>query len=61
MADCKPVQTPMEPGSQLVKNTGPIIPESIIKGTCVLFMSIVSSMMYAMLGTYPDLAYAVGM
>ena len=44
----------------MVKNTGPIVPESIIKGTCVLFMSVVGSLMYAMLGTYPNLAYTVG-
>lgn len=57
MADCKPVRTPLAPGTHLVRNTAPredADPEFISR-----YRSIVGSLMYAMLGTRPDLAYTV--
>lgn len=55
MHDCKPVKTPVEPGSHLVKGTE--------KDTAVdreLYQSLVGSLMYLATCTRPDIAYAVG-
>ena len=56
MSDCKPVDTPMDPKSQPQPappgyESGPILRKQ--------YQSAVGSLMYAMLGTRPDIAYAV--
>ena len=63
MSTCKPVWTPMAHNSQL-SMTDPeddrIIPEQVIEGRQVSYLTIIGSLMYLMLGTRPDIAYAVG-
>ena len=53
MTECKPVATPAEPSVKLTKNTGST-------NSNVPYMSAVGSLMYAMVGTRPDIAFAVG-
>ncbi|KIK72109.1 hypothetical protein PAXRUDRAFT_22391 [Paxillus rubicundulus Ve08.2h10] len=38
-----------------------ILPEMVIEGWKVSYLTVISSLMYLMLGTCPDIAYAVGM
>lgn len=52
MAGCKTVATPMEVGLELVKNKDPVVNEP--------YREAVGSLMYLMVGTRPDLAFAVG-
>lgn len=55
MTDCKAVSTPIVPGTHLYK-------EEILKASpkdLVLYQSMVGSLMYAMVETRPDIAYAV--
>ena len=63
MSTCKHVWAPMAHNSQL-SVTDPeddrIIPEQIIEGCQVSYLTIIGSLMYLMLGTRPDIAYAVG-
>ena len=64
MKDCKPVYTPLPHNIKLVPVTledGPPVPEVIIKGQKISYLSVIGSLMYAMLGTQPDLAYTVGL
>ena len=55
MGDCKPVGTPVSPGSHLVKATDD---EDAVEQQ--LYQSLVGSLMYLSVCTRPDLAYAVG-
>ena len=63
MSICKPVWTPMVHNSQL-SATDPeddrVIPEQVIKGRQVSYLTIIGSLMYLMLGTHSDIAYVVG-
>ena len=63
MSTCKPVWTLMAHNSQL-SVTDPeddhIIPEQVIEGCQVSYLTIIGSLLYLMLGTCPDIAYAVG-
>ncbi|CDO75139.1 hypothetical protein BN946_scf184772.g6 [Trametes cinnabarina] len=54
MANCRPVSTPMAPNQKLLKLNVPEVDERA-------YQSALGSLMYAMLGTRPDLAFAVGM
>jgi len=56
MSDCKPVKTPVDPNVKLTKNIGNIQDE--LKK---LYQQAIGSLMYAMLGTRPDIAYAVSL
>jgi hypothetical protein len=63
MRDCKPVYTPLPHNSKLVPATpedGPPIPVLTIEGREVSYLTVIGSLMYAMLGTRPDLAFTVG-
>ena len=54
MKDCKPVYTPLPHNTKLVLVTpedGPSVPEMIIKGQKVSYLSVIGFLMYAMLGT----------
>ena len=53
MADCRPISTPMAQNQKLVK-----LMEAEIDPTP--YQRAVGSLMYAMLGTRPDLAYSIG-
>ena len=63
MSTCKPVWTPMAHNSQL-SATDPeddrIIPEQVIEGRQVSYLTIIGSLMYLMLRTHPNIAYVVG-
>jgi hypothetical protein len=66
MTDCKPVFTPMATGIHLAvddpDNNETIHHMAITEGGPIVpYQSVIGSAMYAMLGTRPDLAYAVGM
>jgi hypothetical protein len=54
MQDCKPVQVPLAPGKILEKSTSTSPPDATRK-----YQSIIGTLMYAMTGTRPDLAFAV--
>ncbi|KIK72657.1 hypothetical protein PAXRUDRAFT_21735 [Paxillus rubicundulus Ve08.2h10] len=62
MTTCKPVWTPMAHNSQL-SATDPendqILPEMVIEGRKVSYLTVIGSLMYLMLETCPDIAYAV--
>jgi len=53
--DCHTVSTPLEPGAQLISNPTPNLTDDES-----LYRSILGSIMYLMLCTRPDLAFAVG-
>ena len=53
MADCRSVSTPMVPNLSLMKLSAPEM-------DVTTYQSAVGSLMYAMIGTRPDLAHAVG-
>lgn len=50
----------MEKGLRLTKNTGPTVHSILINGVVISYTSLVGSLMYVMLGTFPDLAFPVG-
>ena len=54
MMDCRVAKTPMVEGYKPLPNTGPVDPKRR-----ALFQSIIGSLLYLMLGTRPDIAYAV--
>lgn len=58
MEDCTAVATPIESGTRLEKSELEFIADPADKRR---YQSAVGSLMYAMLGTRPDIAYAVGM
>lgn len=53
MANCRPISTPMAANIKLVKVDIPEVDEKV-------YQSALGSLMYVMLGTHPDLAFAVG-
>jgi len=63
MFTCKLVWTPMAHNLHL-SVTDPeddqTIPEMIIEGKQVSYLFMIGSLMYLMLGTHPDIAYAIG-
>ena len=60
MSDCKPVSTPMAPGSKLSSSMAPSTPEDTIFMKSVPYLSAVGSLMYLAITTRPDISYAVG-
>jgi len=54
MINTKPARTPLPQGYQPEKNTAPINPELQMR-----FQTVIGSLLYLMLGTRPDIAYAV--
>ena len=62
MKDSKPTWTPMVTGAKLTAEdpkSNTTITDMEISGKRVLYSSVVGSLMYAMMGTRPDIAYAV--
>ena len=57
MSKCRPYTTPMEPNLQLDKAPEGTVADPILKHK---YLQAVGSLMYAMLGTRPDLCFAVG-
>ena len=60
MQDCKPAATPMQSGIRLSKKMSPSNDKELEDIANVPYQNTVGSIMYAMLGTRPDIAYAVG-
>ena len=63
MSNCKPVYTPLPHNAKLVAATpdsAPAIHDMDIDGKKVSYLTVIGSLMYAMLGTRPDIAHAVG-
>ena len=54
MSDCRPVSTPLDSGTKLLK----VNPQDQTSDT-TLYQSIIGSLMYACIATRPDLAHAV--
>ncbi|KAJ3527698.1 hypothetical protein NMY22_g9685 [Coprinellus aureogranulatus] len=64
MSDCKPAWTPIPTSAKLTAedpNDNTILHYITIEGREVSFKSVIGSLMYAMLATRPDLAFAVGL
>ena len=60
MQDAKPVSTPLASHFKLTKEMCPKTQEEIDYMSKVPYSSVVSSLMYAMVCTRPDIAHAVG-
>jgi hypothetical protein len=60
MQDCKAVGTPLDTNTKLSKSMSPKSHEEAEEMKGVPYQSAVGSLMYAMLGTRPDIGYAVG-
>jgi len=60
MFDCKPIGTPLDANSKLSKTMSPNTAEEEEEMKKIPYKSAIGSLMYAMLGTRPDIAYAVG-
>ena len=59
MEDCNPISTPCEPGLRLTKDMSPQSEEERDRMAHVPYKSAVGSLMYAMVATRPDIAFAV--
>jgi hypothetical protein len=59
-ADCRPVSTPMNPGSVLTKEQCPKMPEEVEEMRLVPYAQAVGALMYLAIATRPDIAYSVG-
>jgi transposase InsO family protein len=59
MADCKAVTTPLATNAQLTKADSPLLPTTQDAAFIRQYQSAVGALMYAMMGTRPDLAFAV--
>ena len=60
MEDYKPLATPLDSNSKLSRDMSPRIPEEVEAIKDVPYQSAVGSLVYAMIGTRADIAYAVG-
>jgi hypothetical protein len=59
MTDCKPIATPMDPNVKLSKEMSPKNENDARKMQGIPYRNLTSSLMYAMTGTRPDIAYTV--
>jgi hypothetical protein len=60
MLDCKPVTLPMDPGLKLSRSMAPSSPDEVQQAAQFPYREIVGSLMYLMITSRPDIAYAVG-
>ena len=60
LQDCKPVSTPLNPGSRLSTSMSPQNDAEAAEMSQYPYISIVGSLMYLALTTRPDIAYAAG-
>ena len=60
MEDCKSLATPLDANSKLSKDMAPLTSEDINSMASIPYQSAVGSLVYAMIGTRADIAYAVG-
>jgi len=62
MNDARPIATPLDPHTKLLAGTKTDGEDNQIKSVPIeAYQSAVGSLMYAMLGTRPDIAYAIGL
>lgn len=59
MHNCNPASTPMLPGTQLLREQCPVSDQDKAAMASIPYQSALGAVMYAMLGTRPDIAYAV--
>jgi hypothetical protein len=59
MSECNPISTPMDVNMKLSKQQCPTTEEEKHKMQSIPYQSAVGAIMYAMLGTRPDIAYAI--
>ena len=60
MQDCKPVSTPLDPGSRLSTSMSPQNAAEASEMHTIPYISVVGSLMYLAITTRPDIAYAAG-
>ena len=60
MTDCKPVATPMVPGSRLSKAMGPSSPSEKEEMQKIPYLNAIGALNYLAICTRPDISYAVG-
>lgn len=60
MLESKPIGTPLDANYKLTKEMSPVSEKEAEEMRSVPYQSAIGSLMYAMLGTRPDIAYAVG-
>jgi len=62
MNDARPIATPLDPHTKLLAGTKTDGEDNQIKSVPIeTYQSAVGSLMYTMLGTRPDIAYAIGL
>ena len=59
MEEAKPLLVPINPGHNLTKSQSPSYPQVIEEMKCIPYREAVGSLMYAVVRTQPDIAYAV--
>jgi transposase InsO family protein len=60
MAECKPIGTPLDANTKITSSMSPESDQELEKMKGTPYQQAIGSLMYAMLGTRPDIAYAVG-
>jgi hypothetical protein len=60
LSDCRPVSTPLDPGTRLDASLAPSMPAEVAFMHTVDYVSAVGALMYLAIVTRPDIAYAVG-
>ena len=59
MDDAKPLLIPIHPGHNIMRSDSPTDPNDIEDMRCIPYREAVGSLMYAVVRTQPDIAYAV--
>jgi hypothetical protein len=60
LSDCRPVSTPLDPGTRLNASLAPSTPAEVVFMCTVDYVGAVGALMYLAIITRPDIAYAVG-
>jgi hypothetical protein len=60
LSDCRPVSTPLNPGTRLDVSLAPSTPAEVAFMRTVDYVSAVGALIYLVIVTRPDIAYAVG-
>ena len=60
MEDCKPLATPLDSNSKLSRDMSPQIPKEVKEMMGIPYQNAVSNLVYAMIGTWADISYPVG-
>ena len=57
--DAKPLSIPMDPNISFSKNQCPTTPDDIASMRCVPYREVIGLLMYASVGTHPDISFAI--